>query len=383
MEFQEMALAENFISEVETADLAAGEAFGAESPDGLIGRLRNLFERLIEWICTKVKQMANYFKWFRFMQNSEEDILRYLMTKDGNGVTLYIHHMMDVDNYFNDPGAPHRYSSYFDHIEQISNMASLNQKYDGSIYAFAAFDPSREDGLEIIRDAIEVKGFRGIKFYPPMGYRPFDDPDYGNRIDRLYQYCIANDVPIFAHCNKEGFEAQPATHSGHNSNPMYWYQVLKMYPTLRLCLAHAGGGEGWFAEPSATDQVHHGEITDLPPDAGEKQENWNSSYAKIVYKLCLSFINVYCDVAYLDELSHVSKYSNIRLRLQKLFAAEPGFSKKIIYGSDWHMLFQEGINQTYMSNYMELFDEIGFTEQNREDFFWNNALDYLKLDTNL
>jgi len=63
-----------------------------------------------------------------------------------------------------------------------------------------------------------------------------------------------------------------------------------------------------------------------------------------------------------------------------LFVAEERFTKKIIYGSDWHMLFQEGKNQRYMDDYKNLFDEVGFTEEYRSNFFRENALNYLKLN---
>ncbi|RYJ44255.1 amidohydrolase family protein [Flavobacterium beibuense] len=379
LEFQEKALAENFISELEAVHFPADAGLLKQTDENIFRKLRNLFERLIDWICTKVKEMSNYFKWFRFMQNSEENILKYLMNKDGSGVELYIHHLMDVDNYFNEPPEPSRYVSYFTIEEQINNMAMLNQKYSNKIYGFVAFDPSRANCLNLVKDAIENKGFRGIKFYPPLGYRPFNDPKYRNHIDALFTYCQDNDIPIFAHCNMGGFEAYPKKDSGHNSNPMFWYNALKQYPDLRLCLAHAGGGEGWFAEPLPNDEILPEHINDIVLGQDEQQDSWNSSYAKIVYKLCLEFKNVYCDTAYLDELSDPRSYSYMRLRLQKLFRAQPSFSKKIIYGSDWHMLFQEGINQTYMSDYIKLFDEIGFSQENREDFFWNNASNYLKI----
>ncbi|WP_281867692.1 amidohydrolase family protein [Flavobacterium sp. GSB-24] len=379
-EFQTEAILDNFLAEDEIIDFTMTSSFLLEQNQNIFQKLRNLFERLIEWLCTKVKQLANYFKWFRFMQRSEEEILNYLVTKDEKEVDLYIHHMMDVDNFFNDNLLAKKYNSYFDFAEeQIQNMYNLNKKYNNKIFGFVAFDPSKKDCIEIIKNAIENKGFKGIKFYPPMGYRSYDDPQYKERIEDLFQYCISKSIPLFAHCNKEGFESQPTKHSGYNSSPMYWLKTLKKYPELRLCLAHAGGGEGWFSNVSPQDEILESQITDLLIGNDANQTNWNSSYAKIVFKLCVVYKNVYCDVAYLDELTHVGEYSNLRVRLLNLFRSEPIFSKKIIYGSDWHMLFQEGVNQVYISNYIKLFNEIGFSEENRDDFFRKNALNYLNL----
>ena len=43
----------------------------------------------------------------------------------------------------------------------------------------------------------------GVKFYPPMGYKPDDDYD---SIKELFEYCNS-EIPILTHCTPEGFEA--------------------------------------------------------------------------------------------------------------------------------------------------------------------------------
>jgi predicted TIM-barrel fold metal-dependent hydrolase len=384
IEFQEIALQEGLIRASETIDFSI---FQLESnfTEVVLSKLMRLIDHLIDWICEKVDKIRNYIKWFRFMQKSEEETLHYLMEKDAVGVELYIHHLMDVDFYFNSLEEPQKYRSHFNFKdEQITNMQRLNEMYKDKIYAFVAFDPSKPDGVDIVKDAILNKGFKGVKFYPPLGYKAFNDPHFKENIELLFDFCIEMDVPLFSHCNNAGFEAHKKDHSGYNSYPMFWYKILlqKKYENLRLCLAHAGGVEGWFAKNSVEDQVALNDIVDLPEDPRDnvEQGEWNTSYAKMVYKLCLKFPNVYCDAAYLDEITDDTMYKHLKTRLKKIFAIEPKFAERIIYGSDWHMLFQEGKNNVYLDQYKRLFDEDCFTSDHRIKFFRNNALTYLKLE---
>ena len=55
--------------------------------------------------------------------------------------------------------------------------------------------------------------FAGIKMYPPLGYKPFDDrfgikdsegKYTGNRIEKFYELCNEKKVPVLAHCSPGG-----------------------------------------------------------------------------------------------------------------------------------------------------------------------------------
>lgn len=354
-------------------------------------RLFSLFDKLqqmLQWLMNKVEELRNYLKWFFFMTNSEEEMLAYLQKHDAQPVEHFLHLMMDVDDFFNEPAGSKGYRSHFDFVkEQIPNMQKLNTKYAAKITGFVAFNPARKNGLDIVKDAIEHKGFKGVKFYPPLGYRAFDDPKYKTEIEALINYCADNRVPLFTHCNNEGFQAQPnGGHSGYNSNPVYWEKALEKRPELILCLAHGGGVEGWFGTNVQGDHTDPGSIlADDIKNASRDQENWNHSYAAMVYKLCCTYDNVYCDASYLDEMINSNgtfeegPRKNFKARLLKLFAASPVFSKKIMYGSDWHMLFQEAKNNVYLGNYLTFFIDTEF-DHYRDDFFYNNARRYLQLN---
>lgn len=82
---------------------------------------------------------------------------------------------------------------------------------------------------------------------------------------------------------------------------------------------------------------------------------------------------------------HKTKRAKFKTRLLKLFNHQDdtnfNFGTKIMYGSDWHMLFRHGINDVFLSCYKEFFSDAEFNLI-REDFFFNNANRFLnyKLD---
>lgn len=200
----------------------------------------------------------------------------------------------------------------------------------------------------------------------------------------MLAYCATNRIPLFTHCNNQGFEAKPnGGHSGYNSNPKYWELALNKYPQLILCLGHAGGTQGWFAQNFESDKLKAVEInaTEIK-DSTQEQIQWNSSYAAMVFKLCVTYDHVYCDASYLDEMVNndgsfqPESEKNFEDRLSKLFKSEPKFAKRIMYGSDWHMLFQEGKNNVYLQTYLSFFNKAKLSSFS-EDFFYNNAINFL------
>ena len=368
----------------------SGENFLFESltEDEQIKHRAGLLQRMLNKIIDVMEQGVNYIRWFIFMTNSEEDIYKHITKKDENGAEKYLHMMMDVDHFFNKNKKNLKYESYFDYEKQLENMQKLNAKHDNLI-GFVAFNPARPDSLELVKKAISEKGFKGVKFYPPLGYKPFGDENYTNEINALMQYCSDNKIPLFTHCNNQGFEAWPGKkHSGYCSHPKYWEMLLEQYPELILCLGHAGGCEGWFSDNKEIDHTNPNDIVavDIIDSSEVQEENWNNSYAAMVYKLCVTKPNVYCDASYLDEMINANDtfnteaHDNFKKRLLNLFGTNTpyNFSKKIMYGSDWHMLFQEAKNGIYLNKYIEFFSDDEF-DSYRNDFFYKNAQTLLSI----
>jgi len=355
--------------------------FEVFSEDEQIRYRASLLRRMLEKIIDVIEQGVNYIRWFIFMTNNEKDICDRITKKDENGASKYLHMMMDVDHFFNENTTNLKYISYFSFDKQVENMQQLNALNDNLI-GFIAFNPAREGSLELVKKAIKEKGFKGVKFYPPMGYKAFGDLTYRNEIEELVKFCVDENVPLFTHCNNKGFEAWPGKKnpSGYNSNPIFWEQLLEKYNSLILCLGHAGGTEGWFSKNKPDDFTNPEEIlaSNIKDDEFEQKCNWNKSYASMVYKLCVKYNNVYCDASYLDDMVNSdgsfnpNARNNFKERLLKLFSSQSIFSKKIMYGSDWHMLFQEAKNAVYLNKYLEFFSDDEF-DNYRDDFFYKNA----------
>lgn len=353
---------------------------------GILSFGHTALKEMLEWVISKMDMIENHLRWLVFMMNSEEDIFLRLKERDGYGVSKFVHLMMDVDHYFKEQNGEEHKSYYDFTTQQIPNMLKLQNRYPDLI-GFVAVDPAKPNWKEILDIAIS-SGFKGIKIYPPLGYH-FDmeaDEVLRVRIDEILAYCVQNDLPLFTHCNNSGFEAYPGEdHSGYNSNPKYWSNALIRYPNLRLCLGHAGGGSGWFSQHLPVDITHAAEIdVNWVKDTTSEQKNWNQSYAAQVLRLCVLYENVYCDASYLDEMVDssgelsIKASENFRERLLSSIKDNPCFERKIMYGSDWHMLFREAKQEVYYKSYVDFMshpDLLYF----KEDFFEGNARKYLKM----
>ena len=170
-------------------------------------------------------------------------------------------------------GTPNRYVPF----------ADPNRATDGDFYHNGIrFDPARakalrtppgrwhtsqldltgiERSLDLVRHAIELGGFSGVKIYPPAGFVPLGNQSangevVGHRLDAalrsLYAYCEDMEVPILTHAShSNGFGENFDDHA----SPSGWADVLKEYPKLRVCFGHFGhlyGVGADAANPSPT-----------------------------------------------------------------------------------------------------------------------------------
>lgn len=122
--------------------------------------------------------------------------------------------------------------------------------------------------LEIVQRAID-NGFIGVKLYPPMGFRPFNNnhiplPSYVTDREKglggdagiaihaalyeLYAWCESKQVPIMAHANNSN-ESHSAY--GARASPDNWRKLIESnrYRNLRINLGHFGGFEEYFFNP--------------------------------------------------------------------------------------------------------------------------------------
>lgn len=317
-------------------------------------------------------EAVNYPAFFLALLHSEEQLLQKFWSGYGPGLPPLqcAHYLLDMQPAFRGQEAPY----YPLRPVQEDRMQNLQRAHPALVFGFSAFDPRREDWRERALEAL-AKGFVGFKFYPAMGYKPAGNaPLIQARIDAFFDFCVARDLPVFAHCTPLGFQTRFKL--GAYAHPRYWQEVLQQprWHGLRLCLGHAGGGSmvngplhsaGWMARSEAQWQE---------PD----------NFARIVCELCTTYPSVFCEVGYLMALLEDEGLGVFEANLQRArHAARQGarpyeLLDKMAYGSDWHMPDVIARTRQYLERFLGLFDRPEYAGH-REQFFWRNAYRFLRL----
>lgn len=327
------------------------------------------------WVVTRLMDRDfwghadNLLEFFFTMLNSEERMINKVFAGYGEGLPplQIVHYLMDMQMGYPSQQPP-RYPFYPD---QLNIMQKLQRDNPGRVFGFSAFDPRHENWETRANYALK-QGFIGFKFYPSMGYKPIgnvDQPEVEARIAAFFDFCVREDVPVFAHCTPQGF--QTPAQQGAFAHPKYWREVLNdtRWHQLRLCLGHAGGGHasngklesyGWMAETDA---------------------QWTSedNFARIVAEMCVTFPNVYCEMGNITALLHnqSDRMMSTMTRAMAMRGDFP-FMEKLAYGTDWHMPDLVDSTRKYLQAFLDIFDREGMAGF-REGFFWKNSYRYLKL----
>jgi predicted TIM-barrel fold metal-dependent hydrolase len=190
--------------------------------------------------------------------------------------------------------------------------------YEGSleVLPFMCVDPrsypSENQLLGAVTDAVS-RGIRGIKLYPPLGYLPED-----GKLQGLYRYCMANDIPVLTHCSVGGAGRKGAVNCAELAHPYYWIPVIDRLlqdndgGTFRLCLGHFG---------TVAEEKHFAwwdEIVELISSYAERPE-----------------IKIFSDIS-----ANFPKKRNAKAffrRLHQTIWSCPLLRRRILFGSDWWM----------------------------------------------
>ena len=277
-------------------------------------------------------------------------------------------------------GSPNNYVPYAD-----PSSADAEDRYHPGI----RFDPARAkalhdpdgsgdtavlrlegvtQGLDLVRHAIELGGFAGVKVYPPSGFSPLGNVAKfgevrGQRLDAalraLYGYCEVMQVPILTHAaHSNGFE------DGYNdlAAPSGWELVLAEFPQLRLCFGHFGHLHG------------------VGPDAANPSPtSWSARFVRLIDE----YDHVYADVGN-SKFAISESYRN---RFRPLLTALLGPAdthdatlvkrrRRVMFGSDYWMNTLSPDHDGYLDAFR---DHLGgvFDGPSRGWFFGQNALRFL------
>lgn len=274
--------------------------------------------------------------------------------------------------------------------DQVKVMSRLSILTGGQVHGLVPFDPLREvasragkgkhawSSLSFVQDAVLNQGCVGVKMYTPMGFAAYGNatlgagfwdghrlPDWMNHpvsyhdgkpardvgqrlddvLDEFYGWCIANDVPVMAHSSASNGTCMEFMKLAGSK---YWALALDKYPALRISFGHTGD----FSDPG------------VPGYPAESR-----AFAALMGKAPARGFNAYSDAAYfsevLNDMSGIDGQPDGWQQLEQQFMdfyfnpqttdAAP-FGERIMYGTDWSLLLNEGSVSTYLEKFRRLFE---------------------------
>lgn len=190
--------------------------------------------------------------------------------------------------------------------------------------------------------------FAGIKLYPPIGFDPWPDrTEERKKVEALYSFCVAKDIPVTVHCSDGGFKLHPDAEDF--TSPWRWEEVLSQpqYRTLKLNLAHFGtqSRKKYLVMP---------------------RHDWRD---KIV-QLLESYPSLHTDFSYIAQDD--GYYQDLKI----LCHDHPAIVERIMFGSDFMInLLDAGSYDQYLRAFWETghFDDEGkktLSVANAERYLW-------------
>jgi len=236
-------------------------------------------------------------------------------------------------------------SSLDDQIGVMSDVAARKGR-PFAVHPYVSFCPWRQmvepKQFDSVKDAIQSRGFLGVKLYPVMGFLPTGNahadpagypdklrktrPDWAKALDeslaKLYKWCADEGVPILAHCSDS---QAPSAAAGLRGGPKGWQDVVANggFSGLRLNLGHLGGL--WdLAKPSHNDWTRS--VVQMIAGQG------NNLYADI---------SDYSSIMHRPTTSDASDDKAVTAAVAGYLSQYPAAKNKLMYGSDWVMLSKD------------------------------------------
>lgn len=334
---------------------------------------------------------------FQYRYVSVHDYLRTYNQPGKRIVDLMLTSMVDYDWWL-----AKGYATHTPLKTQVKVMKQIAILTGGRVHSFVPFDPLRqvafelkisgEDSLSLVREAIEMHGCIGVKLYPPMGFAALgnaslhgphgtsfwarswlpewtDRTDLGQLLDtamsKMLSWCEANQVPVMAHSSlsngvTDDFEAL--------AGAQYWAMALTAFPRLHVSFGHFGGTARGTSSLEAAEAFARLMVA-TPRAAGEF---------------------AFADAGYFVEV--MTSEPRLRDTLQKLYEntapkGNAALANRFMYGTDWEMTLTEGEIDTYLSQFVQLFQELeagpaiqlARIRDLSAKFFGANAVDWLGL----
>ena len=319
-------------------------------------------------------------RWAAWLRGPRLDnVKRLIDLYENDGVRLFTPALVDFARWLDeDPRSG--FASQVLLMEEIQKIAAGNN--GGLVHCFAPYDPwqqivdeadgKTETSFSIARDAVDNRGFVGVKLYPPMGFLPSDNETggltyppghtqiagFGTKLDaaleKLYAWAEQDQVPVMAHATNSNGAGPDYAQRAH---PNHWIKVLTRHPALRLNLAHFGG----FDERS-------------------EPLNWETTIGQNLQ----AFPNLYADLAFLSEAlpaTDAATRLHVAASIEKFARKYDTDKRRLLYGSDWIMLGRESDHGRYFSEVQNLMAQAGFGPADWKHITRDNAIAFLGLSS--
>lgn len=213
---------------------------------------------------------------------------------------------------------------------QHDTLAQLARDHPGRVIPFATVFPDRADAAQEFRRCIDELGFRGVKLYPKLGFKP----THPVLMEQVYPYCIEHNLPVMTHCSRGGVYGKGwgQERCDEVTAPDAYVDVMKAFPDLRICLAHFGGDSEW--RRYLTDGFD-------PEDEKARAKNWVSRITDMITKE--EYQNLYTDISY--TIFRFSEY----MPLLSMLMEDEKLRRRILFGSDFYMTRQESLSEKAVS----------------------------------
>lgn len=244
------------------------------------------------------------------------------------GVDQVLGALVDFDQWL----MPLPHTAHEDQIKLHQLLSQLSGGYMRPLVAYNPWSDVLDNGKTLARalDALDRRGFVGVKIYPPNGFRPFGNAhppgipttpgmpsaaDLDRVLLRLWEECSKRNVPVMAHTgNSMGSD------DAHNE---------------------AAGPIGWQALITARGSAHPAKVNLGHFGGDSSHDDWNAALAGMM--ATPQGAGLYGDLGYWDEMRCRKGLAtcSARQKLAKAVKEYPVVAERLMYGSDWLMLSQE------------------------------------------
>ena len=325
-----------------------------------------------DWLSTAKRAV----RWVNIFGRSRLDNTVLLMDNFSDRIDLYTPLLVDLDMGLHDT-AKTRLAEQVELHEKISRLSMLERLprvRRGRVHPFMAFDPRRQvrdviagdvrTTFDILKEAVEIYGFIGVKLYPPMGFRPIGNvaipglmaeqvaQEVEKALVALYEWCVEKDVPITAHTARSN-EANDAY--ADFASPDNWANVLSDFPQLRLNLGHFGGAH-----------------RKAPAD------DWTAKIARLA---TTAHPNLYADVGnhnVWDKGLTTAYMTMLKGLFQATDTAE--MANRLMFGSDWYMVAIHPEHDRFLDQYEDAYQATFKDDKATDAFLGGTAMRFLGLD---